>query len=248
MISEEGRLQTQVRDLAEYIDEAMRPVRVAPGFVSRPANVARPAELPPWFIDRCRQAYLSVPFDEPCRVLGVTSALPGDGKTSIAVGIATAIASDTQESTLLMECDLERPSFHHYFGFPPAGGLTEWLDGAASLRVVRVPYLQNQIVLPSGAPHPDPARLLYQLSESNVISMLKPSFRNIVLDLPPMLDIAYSSLASKLADRLLIVARYGVTPLEDLEKVLFLLGRDRVKGIVLNGTRYRTPEWLRRLL
>jgi Mrp family chromosome partitioning ATPase len=111
-----------------------------------------------------------------------------------------------------------------------------------------VPYLQNQVVIPSGAPQPDPARLLYQLSESNVISLLKPSFRNVVLDLPPMLDIAYSSLASKLADRLIVVARYGVTPIEDLEKVLFLLGRDRVKGIVLNATQYRTPEWLRRLL
>lgn len=247
-MSEEARSQFLVRDLAETIDEAIRPQRVAPGFVSRPNNIARPVELPPWFIDRCRAAYLSIPFDEPCRVLGITSALPGEGKTSIAIGIATAIAADTQESTLLMECDLERPSFHRFFGLPADGGLSEWLDGASTLRVVRVPYLQNQVVIPSGAPQPDPARLLYQLSESNVISLLKPSFRNVVLDLPPMLDIAYSSLASKLADRLIVVARYGVTPIEDLQKVLFLLGRDRVKGIILNATQYRTPEWLRRLL
>ncbi len=247
-MSEEAKVATIGRDLAMSIDEAMRPQRMVAGYVARPANLAKPVELPPWFIDRCRRAYLSIPFDEPCRVVGVTSALHGEGKTSVAMGIAMAIAGDTQESTLLMECDLERPSFHRYFNVPADGGLSEWLDGAPSLRVVRVPYLPNQIVIPSGAPHPDPARLLYQLTETGVISELKPLFRNVVLDLPPMLDIAYSSLASKLADRLLIVARYGVTLVEDLEKVMFLLGRERVKGIVLNATEYRTPAWLRRLL
>ena len=244
----EDRVPIMVRDLTTSIEDALRPQRVVAGFVPRPVNVTKPIELPPWFIDRCRRAYLSIPFDDGCRIVGVTSALHGEGKTSVAMGIATAIAGDTQESTLLMECDLERPSFHRYFNVPPQGGLSEWLDGAASLRVVRVPYLPNQVVIPSGAPHPDPARLLYQITETGVISELKPYFRNIVLDLPPMLDIAYSSLASKLADRILVVARYGETLVEDLEKVVFLLGHERVKGIVLNATEYRTAAWIRKLL
>jgi hypothetical protein len=46
----------------------------------------------------------------------------------------------------------------------------------------------------------------------------------------------------------LVVARFGVTTVEDLEKVMFLLGPERVSGIVLNATEYRTPWWLRRLL
>ena len=96
--------------------------------------------------------------------------------------------------------------------------------------------------------HPDPARLLYQITETNVIAELKSRFRNIVLDLPPMLDIAYSSLASRLAERILVVARYGETPTEDLERLIFLLGRERISGLVLNGTDFRTPGWLRRLL
>jgi Mrp family chromosome partitioning ATPase len=104
------------------------------------------------------------------------------------------------------------------------------------------------VVIPAGAPHPDPARLLYQITETNVIAELKSRFRNIVLDLPPMLDIAYSSLASRLAERILVVARYGETPTEDLERLIFLLGRERISGLVLNGTDFRTPGWLRRLL
>jgi Mrp family chromosome partitioning ATPase len=61
-----------------------------------------------------------------------------------------------------------------------------------------------------------------------------------------MLNLAYSSLATKLADRIVLVARYGVTPIDDIEQSVFLLGRERLVGVVLNGTDYKTPEWLRR--
>jgi Mrp family chromosome partitioning ATPase len=242
-------LEAPLRDLADSVDEALRPQTFGHGFVDRGgAEQAHPITLPAWFIDRCRRAYLSIPFSTTSRVIGITSALHGDGKTSVAIGIATAIAADTQEPTLLVECDLERPSFYSYFGLRAQRGLSDWLDGVAPLRVARSPSVPNLVVIPSGAPHSDPARLLYQLSESNMFAELKPRFRNLVFDLPPTLDIAYSSLASKLADHLLVVARYGVTRVEDLEKVIFLLGPERVSGIVLNATKYRTPWWLRRLL
>jgi len=246
----EQRLESRVRDLADSIEEALRPQTFGHGFAARTPGTeqARSITLPAWFIDRCRRAYLSVPYDSPSRVLGVTSANHGEGKTSVAIGIATAMAADTQEATLLVECDLERPSFYHQFGLSSKGGLSEWLDGMSPLRVARSAYLPNLVVVPSGAPHSDPARLLYQLSESNMFAELKPRFRNIVFDLPPSLDIAYSSLASKLADHLLLVVRYGVTLVEDIQKVIYLLGPERVSGIVLNATEYRTPGWLRRLL
>lgn len=246
----EQQLETQPKDLADSIDAALRPQSFGHGFVTRTvgADQARPIQLPAWFIDRCRRAYLSIEYDSPSRVIGITSALHGDGKTSVAIGIATAMAADTQEPTLLVECDLERPSFYHHFGLTSKHGLSEWLDGDAPLRVARSAYLPNLVVLPSGAPHNDPARLLYQLSESNMFAELKPRFRNIVFDLPPSLDIAYSSLASKLADHLLVVVRHGVTLVEDLEKVIFLLGHKRISGIILNATEYSTPQWIRRLL
>lgn len=245
---ETSTLRVPVRDLVESLEDALRPRQMAGGFVTVPSTLTQPPALPAWFIDRCRRAYLSIPFDGPGRVIGITSAKHGEGKSTIAIGIASAIAADTQERTLLLECELERPSFHQYFDLPRDRGLTEWLDGTAPLRVGKLPYLPQLVVIPAGAPRPDPARLLYQLNEANVINELKSRFRNIVLDLPPMLDMAYSSLASKLAESLLLVVRSGITLTSDLEKVMFLLGRERVAGVVLNATEYRTPEWLRRLL
>lgn len=243
----EASLQSAAKDLLGTIDAAMDVRRIGPGFIIRPPDFAKPVGLPPWFIDRCRRAYLSARQDTDHRVIGVTSASHGEGKSSVAIGIATAIAADTREPTLLLECELERPSFCDFFGVPAERGLTEWLDNTAALRIIRVPYLPQLVVIPAGAPHPDPARLLYQITETNVIADLTQRFRNIVLDLPPMLDIAYSSLASRLAERILVVARYGETPMEDLERLIFLLGRERISGLILNGTDFRTPGWLRRL-
>lgn len=236
-----------VNDLLRSVDDALQPRRSTPGFAGRPTEIAKPVVLPPWFIDRCRRAYLSVPFEDDCRLVGVTSAFRGEGRSSVAIGIATAIAADTREHTLLLECDLERPSFCDFFGLMNGRGLSEWLDGVAPLTMVRMPYLPHMLMLPAGGAHPDPARLLYQMNESSFVGELRGRFRNIVLDLPSMLDTAYSSLAARLVEQLLVVVRYGTTQTSDLEKVMFLLGRDRVSGVVLNGTDFKTPGWLRRL-
>jgi Mrp family chromosome partitioning ATPase len=237
-------------DPAESLDHAISPRPVVPGFAPRRDEAAQPISLPPRFIDRCRQAYLRIPHDASAgpRQIGVTSPLYGEGKTSIAIGIATAIAADTREPTVLLECDLENASFDRYFRFTRQPGLTEWLDGEAPLRVLRAAPLANLFVIPAGAPPVDPTRLFYQLSVSGLMAELRPRFANIVIDLPPVLDIAYGSLASQLAESIVLVARYGVTMVDDLEKVAFLLGRERLSGLVLNATEYRTPGWLRRLL
>jgi Mrp family chromosome partitioning ATPase len=241
-------VQLPVKDLLQSLDEALQPRRPAPGFATRPVEIAKPVVLPPWFIDRCRRAYLSVPFAGESRVVGVTSAFRGEGRSSVAIGIATALAADTREQTLLLECDVERPSFCDFFGLVNGRGLSDWLDGTAPLAMVRMPYLPHMLMLPAGSPHPDPARLLYQLNESNFIGELKGRFRNIVLDMPSMLDTAYSSLAAKLAEQLLVVVRYGMTQTGDLEKLIFLLGRERISGVVLNATDFQTPSWLQKLV
>lgn len=235
---------------SESLDAALTPRPSLPGYVTRNEDLFISVALPPQFIDRCRQAYIRIAHDstDSQRQIGVTSALYGEGKTSIAIGLATAIAADTLEPTLLLEADLERASLDRRLGFKRTPGLTEWLDGESRLRIMRAAPLTNLFIIPAGSPPADPARVFYQLIESGLMAELQPRFANIVIDLPPVLDIAYGSLASKLAEKIVLVARYGVTAVDDLEKVSFLLGHDRLSGIILNGTEYRTPSWLRRLL
>ena len=237
----------QSTQLAQVFDAALRPHAPAPGFAAAPREQARPISLPAWFIDRCRQAYLSVSFPGPNRVLGITSALHGEGKTTVALGIATALAADTGEPTLLLECDLETSS-DEFFGLTSGPGLSDWLEGEQTLRILRMPPLANTFLIPAGGSRPDAARVFYRLSQSTVVEDLQHEFPNIIVDLPPLLSIAYSSLAAKVTERILLVARYGTTPIGALEKAVFLLGHERISGIVLNGYASRTPGWLRRLL
>lgn len=247
----EGSRLHAVNSLSESIVTALKPRSPAPGYASRNLlEATHPVALAPWFIDRCRRAYLSIDFEKQdgARVLGVTSSLRHEGKTSIAIGIAASVASDTQRPTLLLECDLERPSMHRYFDFRIGPGLADVVEGTGSLRILRATAPANLFVIPSGEPREDASRLFYQLSEGQLLEELRPHFGTIVIDLPPMLDIGYSSLASQLSDRILLVAKYGVTTIDDLEKTVFLLGRKSIAGVVLNGTEYKTPEWLRRLL
>jgi Mrp family chromosome partitioning ATPase len=180
-------------------------------------------------------------------VLGITSALHGEGKTTVALGIATAIAADTGEPTVLLECDLETSS-DEFFGLTSGAGLGDWLEGEQPLRILRMPPLANTFLIPAGGVRADAARVFYKLSQSTVVDDLQQEFPNVIVDLPPLLSIAYSSLAAKVTERILLVARYGTTPLDALEKAVFLLGRERISGIVLNGYASRTPGWLRRLL
>jgi polysaccharide biosynthesis transport protein len=240
-------VQPPPTQLTRVVEATLHPRPPAPGFAAPPREQARPISLPPWFIDRCRQAYLSVSFPGPRRILGITSALQGEGKTTVALGIATALAADTGEPTLLLECDLETSS-DEFFGVTSGPGLSDWLEGDESLRILRMPPLANIFLIPAGDTRADAARVFYRLSQSTVVEDLQREFPNVIVDLPPLVSIAYSSLAAKVTERILLVARYGTTPLDALEKAVFLLGRERISGIVLNGYASRTPGWLRRLL
>jgi Mrp family chromosome partitioning ATPase len=238
----------QPTELSSVIEATLHPRPQAPGFAVRPREQARPISLPPRFIDHCRQAYLSVSFPGSSRVLGITSALHGEGKTTVALGIATALAADTGEPTVLLECDLETSS-DDFFGLTDGPGLGDWLEGEQTpLRILRMPPLANSFLIPAGGNRPDAARTFYRLSQSTVIEDLQREFPNVIVDLPPLMSIAYSSLAAKVTERILLVARYGRTPLAAIEKSVFLLGRERISGIVLNGYSSRTPRWLRKLL
>ena len=101
-----SQIQAPFPNMIASLEDALRTRPMAPGFVAVPAAPASGVDLPPWFIDRCRRAYLSIPFDRPERVVGITSATHGEGKTLVSIGIAMALAADTQEPTLIQECEL----------------------------------------------------------------------------------------------------------------------------------------------
>ena len=213
----------------------------------RQIETAKTVTLPPVFVDRCRQAFHSIRFDGDSRVLGVTSARRGDGKTSIAIGLATAIASDTGEPTILVECDLERACFARIFEIAASPGLAEWVDGEQPLHGALMSPTDNSYVVAGGGAVEDSTRVLYKMSQSMLVDALQAHFKNVILDLPPMLTASYGQLGAKLAGRILLVARHGVTSMPDLEEAVEVAGVERIAGLVLNACSAKRPGRLRRV-
>lgn len=206
--------------------------------------------LPPGLIEHCRQIYLSASPSGAAQVgvIGVTSAWRREGRTSVALGMAAALAADTPDQTVLVECDFEQIPLARIVGAPSTRGLADWLDGTTPLPLIQTASLDNVVVLCAGASFVNPTRAMHRLIQSGLVEQLQSRFRNVVLDLPPLLGVPYGTLAARLAERLVLVVRQGVTPIDDVERSIGLVGRERLAGLVLNAEVVKTPRWLRRLM
>lgn len=208
----------------------------------------QPLLLPARYLDRCRDAVRSILFEKDARVLGVTSAAPTSAKGTLAAGIATTLALDTGELTVLVECDPERPAYRATLGIPSDEGVVDWLREDTPLHVARLQALRNAYVIPVGGDGNDVGATFYQLTQTPLVQLLRRAFRNVVLNLPPITSGGHAILATHLADRILLTAVAGDSRLPDLQRSVGLLDPARVQGVVLTEFESKIPGWLRRLL
>ena len=170
------------------------------------------------------------------RSIMVSSAMPGEGKTTAAVnlGIVTGLSLDRR--VLLVDCDLRRPAIHRAFGIQPATGLAEVLDGKADPEqaIVRVEGANLDVLPVRGRPQ-NPSELLGSPRMVEMMKNLETRYDRIFLDTPAALGLPDARSVSEICDGVVLVVRAGRTRQEDAETVLEVLGRQRVLGIVLNG-------------
>ncbi len=166
----------------------------------------------------------------------ITSPLPQDGKSTIALNLATALAEGGKRSVLLIEADLHHPSLTKVLGLDPAPGLAECLQGGMkpSQALRRVEPL-SLYLLQSGTPTGNPTDLLHTDALAGLMEELSSGFDWILIDAPPAVPLTDALSLAHHADAALLVAREGRTPKESLEKAISLLGREKVLGIILNG-------------
>jgi capsular exopolysaccharide synthesis family protein len=202
----------------------------------------RAAALEPYRILRNGLGFLSLTNE--IRVVMVTSAMPGEGKTTVAGGLARAIALSGQ-SVVLVETDLRRPTFREQFDLgSDQRGLTTALVGGVPLpdllRTV-LPGLRNLMVLPSGPVPPNSAELLRSAEMGTVLEELKSEAELVVLDCPPLLPVADAQvlLDHPEVDACLVVARAYSATREQVRRGRTVLDRHRLTnmGLVINGLR-----------
>jgi succinoglycan biosynthesis transport protein ExoP len=183
-----------------------------------------------------RNSILLGNLDQRYRSLLVTSAAPGEGKTTTAANLAAAHAEQGQR-TLLIDGDLRRPSVHRSFKIPGVVGLANVMRGEFHWRaaVIQVESLPDLYVLPAGAPSRHSADLIGR-GLMEMIEEASADYDLVVVDAPPLLGFAEPLQMATAVDGVLVVARAGRTTRKAVAAVLATLNRVRAKtiGLVLN--------------
>ena len=149
--------------------------------------------------------------DAPLRSLVVTSALPLEGKTTVATNLATSLAQYGR-STLLVDADLRRPRVHRVFGIDKGVGLTSLMVGDATLReAVRSTQIDGLSVLPAGPIPPNPSELLHSAAFGRLKEDLLANFDWVIFDSPPMGAVTDAAVLAPQVDGVLLVVRAGRT-------------------------------------
>lgn len=170
------------------------------------------------------------------KTLLITSPLPGDGKSTVALNLATALAENGKHPVLLLEADVYRPSLVKKLELKSWPGLTESFqkDSDPMLAIRRVEPL-GFYLLPVGQPAEDDAFLHSKYAAELIKKLADVSFSWIVVDAPPSAPISDLVALKAQADATLLVVRAGKTPREAVEETTRNLGRDHIMGIILNG-------------
>ena len=149
--------------------------------------------------------------DKPIRSLVVTSAMPGEGKTTTAGNLAVVLAQ-AGHSVALVDADLRKPSIHKLFGISSQPGLVENLLAAeqSDIRFSPERQLPNLHLLPAGKRPPNPAELLGSKRMLDLVERLKQTVDFVIFDTPPALAAADAFILASMADGVILVTNAGV--------------------------------------
>lgn len=238
---------------------AGRPSTTADGYnaARRAASARQPGGTMRWprgerrdaLLEHFRRLYLSVqPLDrlDVPPTLGVTSALRHEGRTTIATGMAAAMAMDVGAPVVLIEVDVANPGVHRLLGIPPEPGISEYLRGECDIGTAVRQISDQLFVLPAGNTRGDAARLIRQLTTADLRQRLDSSGAVLVFDLPPILDSSFGVMATSVAESLVMVVRAGHTTIPQVKDALNRLDGTLVRELVVNGANPVLPRWLRR--
>lgn len=175
----------------------------------------------------------------------VTSTIPEEGKSMVSANLATVL--HRKQRVLLVDGDLRRPVLAKQFGLGRLPGIAEWLQG--DRRELTNIYQLDPMgiwLFPAGDPPTNPLELMSSAILSELMKKLSELFDWIIVDSPPLLPLADTTVWSRVTDGTLLVARVGKT-----EKAQLLRGLDVVKksdliGVVLNSSEHSDHDYYQR--
>jgi capsular exopolysaccharide synthesis family protein len=171
----------------------------------------------------------------PLKKVLITSSIPREGKTTISANLACALAHGGEEKVLLIEGDVRIPSIRKMFGIENVPGLCECIQGERSLSDC-IHHLDGAglWLLPTGRVPANPLAILESPKLTALMDQLAACFDWIIIDSPPVLPLADTSIWIRLADGILVVVRQGTSEKQQLQRGLEALEQKKLLGALLN--------------
>lgn len=179
-------------------------------------------------------------IDEPVHTIVITSPAPEAGKSTVVANLAVTLAQGGK-STILVDCDLRRPSQHELWGIGQTPGLSDLIldGGEPPLQDVGI---ENLSVLTSGTLPPNPADLLGSSRFDEVIEILRGKVDYVLFDAPPVIAVTDAALLAVKVEGTVLVMKAGTTKRDHGEQAKDLLERikARLLGVVLTDAHVDT--------
>jgi len=168
----------------------------------------------------------------------VTSASPAEGKSFTAMNLALAESHLADNSVLIADFDLRRPTLHNLLQLDRSPGISDYLLGEAPLeKAIKRITGSNLYFMPAGKPVKNPLELLNLREAKVLLEELHTAFNWTFFDTPPLLFSADANLLAALTDGTILVVRIGSTTIDTISRAVQSLNENNVLGVVANGAR-----------
>lgn len=167
-------------------------------------------------------------LDHPLHTLVVTSPAPQEGKSTTIANLAVTMAQGGRR-TILVDCDLRRPSLHTIFGLEQAPGFTSMVLDEAQQPTLQETGVENLWLLASGPQPPNPADLLGSKKVDQAIARLQEMADVVLFDAPPVIAVTDTAVLGAKVDGVLLVLGAGKTKREHAERAKDMLQKARVR-------------------
>lgn len=176
--------------------------------------------------------------EEKCRIIGVTSSLKGEGKTTTSINLAYTLA-EAGKRVLLLDADMRMSNIHKVLKIQQSPGLSNLLVGLNNAHLVQPSGIhKNLSVITAGDIPPNPSELLNARRMQAVLNLLSEKMDLIIIDLPPVDAVADALIVSKLTDGMIVVARQNYVDKRVLDNTVRQLRFHdaNILGFVVNCT------------
>lgn len=182
-------------------------------------------------------------FDKDLKKILITSAGPGEGKSTTAINLALTMAQ-AGNRVILIDCDLRKPTLHKKFKISNRFGLSNLIAENLKLADVIVQHNPNFFIVPSGVIPPNPSEMLASYKMKEFLESLQSIFDCIILDTPPVLPVTDAQVLSTMVDGVIITTAAEQTSKDALIKTKELLDNvnANILGVVLNKVKIRSGK------